>query len=62
MQMQFRANREVGYVTAGETYRVEENTKRAIYVRNVRTGGGTSFPHWEFNAAFKSGAFEQVVG
>jgi hypothetical protein len=47
--------RAVGYTTAGQTYEVEQERKH-VYFHNVETGGSTSMPVWEFNAAMASGA------
>lgn len=55
-----KATRDVDYVTAGETYTVERE-KRSTFFRNVRTGGGTSVPNWQFDQAVKSGAFVVVA-
>lgn len=51
-----RCFRDVDYVTAGETYTVEREA-RTTFFRNVRTGGSTSVPNWQFDQAVSSGAF-----
>lgn len=56
-----RATRDVDYVTAGETYSVEQEGKRT-YFRNIRTGGGTSIANWQFDDAMRSGAFVAALG
>lgn len=54
-----RATKDVDYVTAGETYTVERESRNSFF-RNVRTGGGTSVPNWMFDQAVRSGAFVVV--
>lgn len=51
-----RCDRDVDYVTAGETYTVEREG-RTTHFRNVRTGGGTSVPNWMFDQAVRNGSF-----